>query len=117
MQSLAGAGYRAAPDACSLCEQRRPFTTLVDFECRPARTWFEGHPKLFFGAAVAGALLTSQAHAAPASLIDAANQEGEVVCYTTLIVGQAVRPLVAAFEAAYPNNHVQISIEQGAPVR
>jgi len=48
------------------------------------------------------------------ALVDAANREGEVVWYTTLIVGQAVRPLVAAFQAAYPK--IKVSFVPGPPV-
>lgn len=42
------------------------------------------------------------AHALDPKLIDAAKKEGEVTWYTTLVVGQIVRPMIAAFEAKYP---------------
>ena len=48
------------------------------------------------------------------ALVAAAEQEGEVVSYTTLIVGQAVRPLVAAFQATYPK--IKVSFVPGPPV-
>ncbi len=70
---------------------------------------------------VAAPLAAWLAAAAPAgsgtidpALVEAANKEGEVVWYTTLIVGQAVRPLVAAFQAAYPK--IKISFVPGPPV-
>ena len=59
-------------------------------------------------------LVAGQARAASPALVEAANKEGEVVWYTTLIVGQAVRPLVAAFEAAYPR--VKVRFVPGPPV-
>ncbi|WP_159992454.1 ABC transporter substrate-binding protein [Roseomonas sp. 18066] len=58
------------------------------------------------GAALAGlldGLLARPALAQPeAALLRAAEQEGEVVWYTTYIVNLAVRPLAAAFEKKYP---------------
>ncbi len=42
------------------------------------------------------------AHALDPKLFDAAKKEGEVTWYTTLVVGQIVRPMIAAFEAKYP---------------
>ncbi|MBF9033268.1 extracellular solute-binding protein [Rhodobacterales bacterium HKCCE2091] len=50
-----------------------------------------------------------RAHAASPELIAAAEAEGQVVWYTTMIVDQAVRPLVAAFEERYPNITVEFS--------
>lgn len=47
--------------------------------------------------------------AASPELIAAAKAEGSVVWYTTMIVDQAVRPLVAAFEAKYPEIKVEFS--------
>jgi ABC-type glycerol-3-phosphate transport system substrate-binding protein len=55
---------------------------------------------LGFAATMAG--LDRVAQAQDAGLIAAARTEGQVTWYTTLIVNQAVRPLVAAFEAKYP---------------
>lgn len=52
------------------------------------------------GVMIAGAV-TAPARAADQALIDAAKKEGEVVWYTTLIVNQLVRPMVAAFEQKY----------------
>src|SRR5215470_7373671 len=54
-----------------------------------------------FGGMALG-LAASRAFAAEPSLVDAAKQEGRVVWYTTLVVGQIVRPVIAAFEAKYP---------------
>ncbi len=43
------------------------------------------------------------------ALIDAARKEGSVVWYSTLIVNQIVRPMVAGFEAKYPGIKVEYS--------
>lgn len=55
--------------------------------------------------ALAGAVLVATgatpARAIDKTLVDAARKEGEVVWYTTLIVNQLVRPMVAAFEKRY----------------
>jgi ABC-type Fe3+ transport system substrate-binding protein len=42
------------------------------------------------------------AFAAEPSLVEAAKQEGRLVWYTTLVVGQIVRPIIQAFETKYP---------------
>jgi ABC-type Fe3+ transport system substrate-binding protein len=62
-------------------------------------------------AGTAGTFLVpgSRAHAASADLVAAAEAEGTVVWYTTMIVDQAVRPIVAAFEAKYPKIKVEFS--------
>ena len=44
-----------------------------------------------------------------AALVEAARREGSVVWYSTLIVNQIVRPMVAAFEAKYPGIKVEYS--------
>ena len=49
----------------------------------------------------ASMLSSTSAHAADAALIEAAKKEGEVVWYTTQIIGQLVRPVSAAFEKKY----------------
>jgi iron(III) transport system substrate-binding protein len=57
------------------------------------------------GALLAGltfGLATSLALAADAALIAAAQKEGSVSWYTTIVVNQAVRPLAEAFEKKYP---------------
>ena len=56
-------------------------------------------------------LVTSGARAAEPdqALIDAARKEGSVVWYSTLIINQIVRPMVAAFEAKYPGIKVEYS--------
>ena len=56
-------------------------------------------------------LLAVSAHAAEpdAALIASAKQEGQVVWYSTLIVNQILRPMVAAFEKQYPEIKVQYS--------
>jgi len=52
---------------------------------------------------VAGTLAVTQpAWALDPKLVDSARKEGEVTWYTTLVVGQIVRPMIAAFEAKYP---------------
>jgi len=61
-------------------------------------------------AAMSGGLLPATgAHAASADLVAAAEAEGTVTWYTTMIVDQAVRPIVAAFEAKYPKIKVEFS--------
>ena len=45
-----------------------------------------------------GLMVTTTAARAASDLYAAAKREGQVVWYTTLIVKQAVRPIVAAFE-------------------
>jgi ABC-type Fe3+ transport system substrate-binding protein len=55
------------------------------------------------------------AQAADNTLYDAAKKEGEVVWYTSLIVNQAVRPLVAAFEKEYPGIDVKYSRADSGP--
>ena len=47
------------------------------------------------------------AHAADPALIAAAQKEGKVVWYTTLIVNQAIRPLKDAFEKKHPGIELQ----------
>jgi len=49
----------------------------------------------------------SWAVAADPALYEAAKREGEVVWYTTLIVNQAVRPLIEAFNKRYPGIDVK----------
>ena len=66
--------------------------------------------RVFACGAVAAALLSgaaAPARAADAKTIAAAKKEGEVVWYTTLIVKQVVRPMVAAFEKKYPGIRVR----------
>src|SRR5271157_791592 len=60
---------------------------------------------------LAALLLTRGALAAEpdSALIDAARKEGSVVWYSTLIINQIVRPMVAAFEAKYPGIKVEYS--------
>ena len=54
-------------------------------------------------------LISGRAYAVDQALIDAARKEGSVVWYSTLIVNQIVRPMVAAFEAKYPGIKVEYS--------
>src|SRR5437763_1233359 len=49
----------------------------------------------------------SSAFAADPALYEAAKREGEVVWYTTLIVNQAVRPLIETFNKKYPGINVK----------
>jgi ABC-type Fe3+ transport system substrate-binding protein len=60
-------------------------------------------------------LLCPRAFAADNALYEAAKKEGEVVWYTSLIVNQAVRPLVAAFERKYPGVEVKYSRGDSGP--
>jgi iron(III) transport system substrate-binding protein len=60
-----------------------------------------GLSALLIGCLVAGLALARPARAADSRLIAAAQKEGEVVWYTTLIVDMAVRPVSAAFEKKY----------------
>ena len=67
-------------------------------------------------AVVGAALLTSShAHAADNALYEAAKKEGTVVWYTSLIVNQAVRPLVEAFEKKYPGVTVKYARADSGP--
>jgi ABC-type Fe3+ transport system substrate-binding protein len=64
--------------------------------------------------ALAMSWFAASAHAAEdPAVVAAAKKEGEVVWYTTLIVDQAVRPLVAAFEKKYPGIKVRPVRSQG----
>jgi ABC-type Fe3+ transport system substrate-binding protein len=64
---------------------------------------------------LAGLLASAQAHAADAGMIEAAKKERQVVWYTTLIVNQAIRPLKAAFERAYPGIELQFARADESP--
>jgi ABC-type Fe3+ transport system substrate-binding protein len=55
------------------------------------------------------------ARAADNALYDAAKKEGEVVWYTSLIVNQAVRPLVDAFTKKYPGVDVKYARGDSGP--
>jgi iron(III) transport system substrate-binding protein len=57
----------------------------------------------------------ASARAADATLYQAAKQEGEVVWYTALIVTQAVRPLIAAFNKKYPGIEVRYARADSGP--
>ncbi len=62
------------------------------------------------------ALACSRAQAADdAALYAAAKQEGQVVWYTSLIINQAVRPLVAAFSKKYPGIEVEYARGDSGP--
>lgn len=54
-------------------------------------------------------VLASTGAVADQALYQAAKKEGQVTWYTTLIVKQAVRPLVAAFQKKYPGVKVRYS--------
>ena len=56
---------------------------------------------------MAALLACSHAIAADDALYEAAKKEGQVVWYTSLIVNQAVRPLVEAFNKKYPGIEVK----------
>jgi ABC-type Fe3+ transport system substrate-binding protein len=64
---------------------------------------------------VFAAICCSRAHAADNALYDAAKQEGQVVWYTSLIVNQAVRPLVEAFNKKYPGIEVKYARGDSGP--
>jgi ABC-type Fe3+ transport system substrate-binding protein len=65
---------------------------------------------------IAAILLSGpQARAADSALYDAAKKEGEVAWYTSLIVNQAVRPLIAAFNAKYPGIDVKYARGDSGP--
>src|SRR5262245_2392294 len=57
----------------------------------------------------------SLGHAADSALYEAAKKEGEVVWYTSLIVNQAVRPLVEAFNRKYPGINVKYARADSGP--
>jgi ABC-type Fe3+ transport system substrate-binding protein len=66
--------------------------------------------RLISGIIAVSAGLTLATNAiADSALYEAAKKEGQVVWYTTLIVKQAVRPIVAAFEKKYPGVRVRYS--------
>jgi iron(III) transport system substrate-binding protein len=64
---------------------------------------------------VALLLFCGRAQAADGTLYQAAKKEGTVVWYTSLIINQAVRPLVAAFNKRYPGIEVQYSRGDSGP--
>jgi ABC-type Fe3+ transport system substrate-binding protein len=62
------------------------------------------------------AVACSHVHADDAAtLYEAAKKEGQVVWYTSLIVNQAVRPLVAAFNKKYPGIEVKYARGDSGP--
>ena len=69
----------------------------------------------------ANALLTalliaaSPTRAADLALIEAAQREGKVTWYTTLIVNQAIRPLQQAFERKYPGVRLEYARADDSP--
>jgi iron(III) transport system substrate-binding protein len=56
-----------------------------------------------------------RAQAADSALYEAAKKEGAVVWYTSMIVNQAVRPLVAAFDKKYPGVEVKYARGDSGP--
>jgi ABC-type Fe3+ transport system substrate-binding protein len=54
-------------------------------------------------------------YAADAALYQAARKEGEVLWYTSLIVAQAVRPLIEAFDRTYPGIEVRFARADSGP--
>jgi ABC-type Fe3+ transport system substrate-binding protein len=72
-----------------------------------------GSARALFVAAVL--LACPPARAADSALYDAAKKEGEVVWYTSLIVNQAVRPLVEAFSKKYPGVEVKYARGDSGP--
>ena len=61
-------------------------------------------------------LFAQSARAQDKSLIAAAQKEGEVDWYTTLIINQAVLPIKAAFEKKYPGITLQYARDDDAPL-
>ena len=59
--------------------------------------------------------LAPRAQAADDALYEAAKKEGQVVWYTSLIVNQAVRPLVEAFNKKYPGVEVKYARGDSGP--
>jgi ABC-type Fe3+ transport system substrate-binding protein len=59
--------------------------------------------------------LDTRVRAADGALFEAAKKEGKVVWYTSLIVNQAVRPLVEAFSNKYPGIEVKYSRGDSGP--
>jgi ABC-type Fe3+ transport system substrate-binding protein len=57
---------------------------------------------LMLGLTATAVIGAAPGHAADQATIDAAKKEGEAVWYTTLIVDQLARPMVAGFEKKYP---------------
>jgi len=68
-----------------------------------------------FALAVAIVFAVPSANAAEPALYEAAKKEGEVVWYTSLIVNQAVRPLVEAFNKKYPGIAVKYARADSGP--
>lgn len=60
-------------------------------------------------AGAAALMMVVHADAASPELVAAAEAEGKVVWYTTMIVDQAVRPIVAAFQEKYPKITVEFT--------
>src|SRR5262250_280096 len=59
--------------------------------------------------------VSTPGRAADPALYEAARKEGEVVWYTTLIVNQAVRPLIEAFNKKYPGISVKYTRADSGP--
>jgi iron(III) transport system substrate-binding protein len=70
-----------------------------------------------FALALAAAVTcgAAPAGAADAALYQAAKKEGQVVWYTSLIVTQAVRPLIEAFDKKYPGIEVHFARADSGP--
>ena len=72
--------------------------------------------KLQFAALTLSAVVSlASARADEAALYAEAKKEGQVVWYTTLIVNQAVRPLVEAFQKKYPGVEVKYNRADSMP--
>jgi ABC-type Fe3+ transport system substrate-binding protein len=63
--------------------------------------------RVFLAAAFIALALPTPGRSADAALYEAAKKEREVVWYTSLIVNQAVRPLIEAFNKKYPGVEVK----------
>src|SRR5580704_7110750 len=109
---IRGSGSAHPPHLARRHAQER--RSAEDGKVRPDARGFEGDRKgvtmtrlLGVAFAVVVALTARNAAAADAALIEAAKKEGQVVCYTTLVVNQIVRPLKDAFEKKYPGVTLQ----------
>jgi ABC-type Fe3+ transport system substrate-binding protein len=73
------------------------------------------NPVLMLGIAAAVICGPAPARAADAALYAAAKKEGQVVWYTSLIVTQAVRPLIEVFNKKYPGIEVHFARADSGP--
>ena len=63
------------------------------------------------GCLIGGPISAAEIYRADPALVTAANKEGEVVWYSTLIINQIIRPLIAAFNQQFPQ--IKVSYVRG----